>query len=292
MGRQLDLAQDASASIAPLSAPIISGLQRQGNGPSRAFRPDGTDDWLLVYTLEGTGFIRTRNGVHRELKPGDALLVAPHKHQDYGHLDEDSGWVNIWVHFRPYANWAGLMSWPLLADGVYILHAEAHRADVETELGRLVEVAHGPLRLRTEASMNALERVLIILDESNERAILPAKDKRVRKALEIVGERVAVPIDIAHLAKEVGLSRSQFTALFTRQMNMTPQAYVENVKMMRAAQMLQSANWSINVIASDTGFSSPFYFSTRFRRQFGVSPSEYRRVHHERRENVFDPGNG
>jgi transcriptional regulator GlxA family with amidase domain len=94
--------------------------------------------------------------------------------------------------------------------------------------------------------------------------------------LEIVGERLSEPLSIESLGREVGLSRSRFSVLFTAQVNLSPQTYIELARLGRAAQMLHSSSWSVSQIAEEVGFPDAFYFSTRFRRHFGVPPSIYR----------------
>ena len=72
------------------------------------------------------------------------------------------------------------------------------------------------------------------------------------------------------------MSRSRFTILFTEQVTMSPQAYIESVRLDRAAQLLRVSRWTIAQVAERTGFSNAYYFSTRFRRRHGVPPSQYR----------------
>jgi AraC family transcriptional regulator of arabinose operon len=60
---------------------------------------------------------------------------------------------------------------------------------------------------------------------------------------------------------------------------MSPQAYIEYVRLSRAAQMLEMSSWPIGRIAEEVGIPNPFYFSTRFRQRFGIPPSAYRERH-------------
>lgn len=260
---------------APQSSPIICGLQKQGEGTSRGFRPTGTKDWLMITTLAGTGYVRV-GATEALLRAGDVLLIAPDTSQEYGHLDDDSGWVNIWVHFRPRAHWLTWLGWPQLARGIMLLPTGERLAEIEPELRRMVDIAGGPLRLRLEASMNSLERVLIGCDDINPAHGTSLLDGRIKKAMEIVGERLAEPLSVGALGKAVGLSRSRFSILFAEQVNLSPQSYIEAARLARAAQMLQSSSWSVSQIADEVGFPNAYYFSTRFRRHFGMPPSAYR----------------
>lgn len=271
----------ATESPAPLSSPIICGLQHQGEGPTRGFRPEGTKDWLMVTTLGGTGYVRAAES-NWTIKKGDILLIAPDTSQEYGNLDDDSGWINIWTHFRPRPYWHSWLAWPQLSRGVMLLSVGTRWAEVELELQRMVDVVGGPLRLRLDAAMNALERVLIICDDINPIHSTSLLDSRIKKALEIVGEKLSEPLNIKGLSRAVGLSRSRFSVLFAQQLNLSPQSYIEAERLSRAAQMLQSSSWPVSQIAEEVGFPNAFYFSTRFRRQYGLPPSAYR-TRNERR---------
>ncbi len=269
----------ARTAIVPDWLPILSGRQPHEAIESRAYRPEGTDDWLLVSTTSGLGEVRNARGVRRELRRGDLLLFRPGARQDYGYSEDRAGWHNTWVHFRPRPAWHDWLAWPAFDKGVAILEAQDDFPVIESELLRLHDIANGPSRLRIEAAMNALERILIMADQFNPRFGGADIDTRIHRALILIGERIGESISVADLGRTVGLSRSQFSALFTRQMKVSPQVYIETIKLDRAGQMLRSPSWTVGQVAAAHGFASVFYFSTRFRRHFGLSPSEYRQTH-------------
>lgn len=271
----------ARTAIVPDWLSILSGRQPNDNFISRAYRPEGTDDWRLVATTSGKGQLRSAKGAERLLQRGDLLLFRPGARQDYGFAEDSATWHNIWVHFRPRPAWLDWMGWPEFDKGVFILGAQDGFDAIEPELDRLHEVANGPTRLRIEAAMNALERVLILADRSNPRFGSANIDQRIHRALILIGERISEPISVAALAAEVAVSRSQFSALFTRQMKVSPQVYIETMKLDRAGQMLRSPHWTVGQVSALNGFASVFYFSTRFRKHFGLSPTEYRLLHRD-----------
>ncbi len=257
-------------------APLICGLQSQSDEGTRGFRPTGSREWLLIAAVKGLGRARA-DGCDWTLRPGDLLLIAPNTPQDYGALDERGTWVNIWAHVRPRPHWMPWLGWPQVAGGTFLL-ATGDRWDVvEPELLRMVEATGQPTRLALDVALNALERVLLSCDEVNPLHRSRIVDPRVRAALGIVGDRLASPLDIGSLSHEVGLSRSRFSVLFAAETGLSPQAYIESTRMARAAQMLVLSSWSIGQIAEQVGFPNPYYFSTRFRRLYGMPPSAYRR---------------
>ncbi len=260
---------------APDSAPLVCGLQHQSADWARAFRPEGTRDWLLVATLAGEGACRAGSATC-SLGRGDLLLYAPGTPQDYGFLHVHGGWTNVWVHFRPRPQWVPWLVWPQLARGVMRLAAAERFHLIEAELRHMVETSRQPVRLRHELTLNSLERVILLCDDVNPLNRAATIDPRIRTALEIVGERLAEPLGVDGLSRAVGLSRSRFTALFTDATTMSPQAYIEFVRLARAAQMLRLSSWPVAQIAEQVGFPNPYYFSTRFRKRFGLPPSTYR----------------
>ena len=255
----------------PESAPIVAGWQQQRRG----FRPTGTKDWLLVTTIDGPGYCRASQQVIA-LRRGDMLLFAPDTPQEYGYFAEERVWTNIWVHFRPRPHWIPWLLWPQISRGIMVLPAGDAFDPLEAELHRMVDAATQPIRLRHDKALNALERVLIAADELNPLHRSARLDPRIRKALEIVGEKMATPLNIDGLSRAVGLSRSRFSVLFAEQTNLSPQAYIEFVRLNRAAQLLRMSSWPVGHIAEEVGFPNAYYFSTRFRARYGMPPTAFR----------------
>ena len=63
--------------------------------------------------------------------------------------------------------------------------------------------------------------------------------------------------------------------------NMSPMRLVHTTRMKRAAQLLQNGSYAISEVAYKVGFSDTRYFSTCFKKEFDVIPTEYRRKNKE-----------
>ena len=84
--------------------------------------------------------------------------------------------------------------------------------------------------------------------------------------------------DMNTLAKELGLSRSSLYAKFKALTGMTPNDFVLNCKLKRAATLLISRqDLQIAEISDLLGFGSPRYFTRCFKAQFDTTPVEYRK---------------
>ncbi len=140
----------------------------------------------------------------------------------------------------------------------------------------MVEVASQPIRLHPNRALHSLEHVLLLCDEINPLHRDATLDPRVRRALEIIGADLASLLDVESLSRAACLSRSRFSVLFAAQTGLSPQAYVEYARLARAAQMLAESSWPIGRIAEQVGIPNAYYFSTRFRKRYGLPPSAYR----------------
>lgn len=83
-------------------------------------------------------------------------------------------------------------------------------------------------------------------------------------------------LPIEALARRSGMSVSRFAHLFKDETGTTPQQYIESRRMELAGNLLCYSNLTVAEVARACGFEDPFYFSSRFKRHFALSPRAYR----------------
>ncbi|MFD4247002.1 helix-turn-helix transcriptional regulator [Streptomyces sp. NPDC058525] len=103
--------------------------------------------------------------------------------------------------------------------------------------------------------------------------------RQLRAAKDTMDRDWATPLDLATLAAHAGYSRYHFVRAFKEAYGQTPGQYLSRRRIDRAEEMLRTANLSITEICRLVGFSSLGTFSSRFKQQTGLSPSEYRTRH-------------
>ncbi|HEX8217470.1 MAG TPA: helix-turn-helix domain-containing protein [Allosphingosinicella sp.] len=86
------------------------------------------------------------------------------------------------------------------------------------------------------------------------------------------------PLSLDTLASLAGLSPHHFHRRFRAAFGETPAAYVQRLRLERAAWRLQLHSDSILAIAIDCGFNDHETFSRAFRRRYGLAPRDYRRT--------------
>lgn len=83
-------------------------------------------------------------------------------------------------------------------------------------------------------------------------------------------------LKLESMARVAGVTPSHFSRSFTATIGESPRAYVERLRLERAAHLLVVRAASILEIALDSGFQSHETFTRAFRRRFGIAPSRWR----------------
>jgi AraC family transcriptional regulator len=99
----------------------------------------------------------------------------------------------------------------------------------------------------------------------------------VVRAIERVEERLETRLTLQDMAAAAGLSPYHFHRRFRETMDETPAAFVERLRVERAALLLLAETTPITELAWDVGFRNPETFARRFRARFGVTARSYRR---------------
>lgn len=82
-------------------------------------------------------------------------------------------------------------------------------------------------------------------------------------------------LDNKQLTKEIGLGKSQLYAKIKALTGQSVHEFMRTIRLKKAAEILLKSSVSISEVAYMTGFNSLIYFSRSFKKQFGVTPSDY-----------------
>ncbi len=102
-------------------------------------------------------------------------------------------------------------------------------------------------------------------------------DERLFRAVARIHQDFGSAIVLEDLAREAALSRSAFAQRFRDVSGMAPTEYLTKWRMLNACDLLQSPDLSIARVSNMVGYESDISFSRAFKREFGVTPSQYRR---------------
>ena len=99
----------------------------------------------------------------------------------------------------------------------------------------------------------------------------------IRKVMEHIQLNYSQALTLEALSRVASLSPSYLTKAFKKETGMTLFQYIAQLRCRQAARMLRDSRASIQDISGYVGYEDNNYFVKVFRRQYGVTPSEYRR---------------
>jgi len=106
---------------------------------------------------------------------------------------------------------------------------------------------------------------------------LQSRDRRIRTILTHIEKNLSGNLSNPVLAEKAKMVTNSFTRLFTREVGIAPQKYIQKKRIDQACILLHHSDLSIDEIASGTGFYDRFQFSKIFRKWIGIPPAKYRK---------------
>ena len=101
-------------------------------------------------------------------------------------------------------------------------------------------------------------------------------DPRLAKAVLAMLERPAEPHSLGDLADLAGMSRSAFAGRFSAVLGRPPIEFLREVRLRRAARLLETTDLPVGMVAERVGYASRSYFSRAFKELHGTYPAGFR----------------
>ncbi len=97
----------------------------------------------------------------------------------------------------------------------------------------------------------------------------------IDEAVDILQKEWNIPPTIAALSRRVGLNDCYLKKGFREQMGMPIGAYIRQLRMQKALEMIETGQCSVLETAIQVGYSNPGHFSAAFKKFYGHLPSYY-----------------
>lgn len=110
----------------------------------------------------------------------------------------------------------------------------------------------------------------------NARTPLTSND-RILKAIRYIQQNTNQHLSVSDVADYVGYSQSYFSTYFKNELGFSVSAFIMRCRLEEARELLQYTDKPLHVISNYLCFSSQSHFQTAFRKQYGVTPLEYRK---------------
>lgn len=114
------------------------------------------------------------------------------------------------------------------------------------------------------------------------------EDTVIESAKRYIEENYMLELPLTSLAEQYNYNSTYFSEIFKEAAGISFIQYVTEVRMKHAIRLLRETQLTVWDVTELTGFRSPSYFSSKFKKMFNISPSDYRLLHSEKIDN-HDP---
>ncbi len=248
----------------------------------------------IAYILSGTGRYLV-DGVNYDVKQGDLLICNPGvMHQSIVTNPSDQtlefvvGLTDI--HFLNMPE-----NTIELPGGVHLLSLnseykreisrccyEIMEENVSTQPGRYYLIQAQMMKIlilifRTIVGTNTHESVSMAFESYS-------KGYVVKKIVQYLNENYSQHISLDQIAHNMYLSPVYISKIFKEKTGDSPINYLIKIRLNKAREMLKEDKGSIKTIASLVGYDDVYHFSKLFKKHYGISPLNFRKIAREENE--------
>lgn len=248
--------------------------------PSHSFGPAARNHYLFHYVISGTGTLMADNSSGQtctfQVKSGQGFMIFPDQINTYI-ADKQLPWEYVWLEFDGLRARQAIEVAGLTPDAP-VYHARSHDLR-ETMMNEMLYIAqHG-----TMTPFHLIGHLYLFLDALTRSAATMRiskggrlRDFYIHEALAFIEHNFQNDISVEDIADNCGLNRSYFGKIFKEALGRTPQEFLLNYRMTKAAELLKLTALSIGDISKAVGYDNQLHFSRAFKNIYHISPREWR----------------
>ena len=242
-----------------------------------AFGPFKRTNYVLHMVNSGFGSLK-KMGKEFQVIPGQAFLIYPGEETIY-QADKTEPWRYMWIGFHGFRSEEFMQRAGFSPEKpVLTLRNMDKICIVMEELLRYSEMNYVNELLR----MGALYHLLALITENGSgerpeiREEMTIEQIYVKAAVNFLINAKEGIVRVADVAAAIGISRSYLTSIFKREMKVSPQEFLMNFRMERAADLLRYTDRPVGEIAEEVGYGDSMSFSKAFKKYHHLTPSDFR----------------
>lgn len=261
------LHQKTAADLALYSAGAEACNPRQGYGPTyRSYH-------VIHFVTAGSGTLEI-DGLTLPVSKGDSFIIPAGKISRYEASAADP-WTYSWVNFLGVNAQAYVGELTRTAPEHYVIHG--------LECERYATLVQGIIGLDGSATTQYLRGNSLLFEILSELLEDTDFDERELVASSVIDD-IKFFLDVNYsrnlrmrdVARRFAISPDYLSRAFKAAYGVSPKRYLMNLKLERAASLLETTDLPVSVVARSLGFQDPLAFSRTFSRIYGVSPSARR----------------
>lgn len=241
------------------------------------YRPRGRIDFQLLYIASGKAYFHFGNEENETVvTAGHMVLYRPREMQKYEYYAIDQTEV-YWVHFTgsDVTNLLRKYEIPIKEHVFYTGTSPEYQWIFRQMIQELQNCRENYQMLLTMLLGQIFIHINRQLKEGNKATSYMLEE--TERATRYFSENYNKPICIEEYAESRHVSACWFIRQFKHYTGMPPMQYILSIRIANAQNLLEATSYTVSEIASIIGYDNPLYFSRLFKKQLGMSPTEYRK---------------
>jgi len=240
----------------------------------------------LLFLADGTTSYEFGDGRTIDLPGGHFLVIPPEvRHRGLQDVRTPVRLCGVMLNFKAKRAWQNTSFTAeelrgfrqTCVDGAITVHRMNPELRRVTRVLALLTLSGEPDELlASTVRLNLCAALLEVTRQLRSRGTMETS-RTVEVVTRLMEQRLADPLQMSDLAEAAQCSRARLFQIFKDVTGMTPNDYLQRLRIRAAQTALVESDRSITVIALDHGFSSSQYFSTVFRKYTGSTPAEFRK---------------
>ncbi len=230
---------------------------------------DDYNTYSLEYILEGEGFLEI-NGQLLMPKKGDIFLLDKHSRHKY-YCTKANPWHKIFISFDGHMADAFVKTY--LSHGTYLYKCEAAK-EIFLNMYQIATSDAFDYKQRHSLILHDLMKAFVVISEN----ISAEPDDLAEKVKRILDNRLQTSYKIKTLSEELHYTNNHIINIFAGKFGITPYQYYAKQKIELAKEYLTHTQMSVTEIAELLCYADDGYFSACFKKQVGMTPSQYKKT--------------
>jgi AraC-like DNA-binding protein/quercetin dioxygenase-like cupin family protein len=226
----------------------------------------------LTYVDQGS-LHSVADGQDLLLEQGDIMIYTPNQwHMQYADMDIAPRFVTI--------------SFALSGQNLDALKNRKFKAPQQavTLLHQMLREQESPDDNSGDMIISMLNQILVVLLRQVNAPTSPklktsnavhSENEIIRRAQQYISAHIREKLTVPGVANQIDVSPSYLTALFHKNLQISPGEYIRRIKLQESKQMIRENSMTFTEIAAALQYSTVHHFSRQFKEKFGITPTEY-----------------
>lgn len=233
------------------------------------------NEFQLNYITEGAGVFENKYGTF-PIGKGTLIVIRPNEWHRYKPLDK-TGWIENYIGFKG-SKVTSFMQHPVFSNPKPVLHPGIKEELLDTHL-KILELAEKEQPGYQQIASGLIIKLLGYLISFERQKGLAGKPivKTIEEIRFYMRSHLHQEINLEELVQKYEVGYSYFRKMFKKYTGVSPGQYHQQLRIIRAKEMLAGTNKTVKGISQELGFQTIHYFSLLFKKKTGRSPSAFRK---------------